>query len=188
VEDGEQSSLEKSLQRRDFPHPPVRQHDEQQHSCDLGKSVDLPAILQRRREELEQSGVLAAREPQKGNRNRSEMWRNNVVVYDSDEDSAESSDDSGESATRNESRTMRILKSNWLKTLRRTDPKLLRSTPENQMDIPEEPLQPGEIAYASVSLSEENSSDLLNIYNTIYRPKAMRGRRRVFGIFGLQRF
>jgi hypothetical protein len=164
VEDGEHSLAEKSLQERDYPRLSILRHEEQQPSSEARSSVDLLAILQRRHEELEHSGVLAARGPQKGKISRSKMWRNNVVVYDSDEDSAESSADSGEDAAGNESRAIRTLKSNWLKTLRRTDPKLLRSTPENQMDVPGEPLQPGEIAYASVSLSEKNSSDLLNIY------------------------
>jgi hypothetical protein len=175
VEDSEHSLAEKCLQKKDFPSLSIHRHEEQQPSSEAASSVDLLAILQRRREELEHSGVLAARGPQKGKINRSKMWRNNVVVYDSDEDSADSSEDSGEDAARNESRAIRTLKSNWFKTLRRTDPKLLRPTPENQMDVPGEPLQPGEIAYANVSLSEENSSDILNIYNTIYRPKAMRG-------------
>jgi hypothetical protein len=153
----------------------IRAHNEQQISYEVENRLNFSVILKRRRDELDQIGVLASRDSQKGKRKFSNMRRKNVVVYDSDEDSSESFEDSDRDETSDQTIAILSLKSNWLKILRKTDPKLLRPTPENQMDVPGEPLQPGEIAYSSVSLSEENCSDLLQIYNTIYRPKAMRG-------------
>jgi hypothetical protein len=175
VENGGPPLTNIPIQVTERSHLRIRAHNEQQISSEVEINVDLPGILRRRRDELEQSGVLASRDSQKGKSKFSNMRRKNVVVYDSDEDSSESCEDSDRDETSEQTLAIRSLKSNWLKTLRKTDPKLLRPTPENQMDVPGEPLQPGEIAYLSVSLNEENCSDLLQIYNTIYRPKAMRG-------------
>jgi hypothetical protein len=136
--------------------------------------ADIQAILERRRSELEKRGIFENRKDDISKKS-STFRRNNVLVYDSNEESDDADEDNVYVHLSSEEKYLHYLKLNWAKTLRETDGKLLQSTAANQMDTDGEPLQPGEVAYVSVGLSEKNNADLQHIYNTIYKPKAMRG-------------